>query len=53
MKILYAASAPGAVSGLFQVNAVVPQGAASGPVVSLVLTVGTASMPSSVTIAVK
>jgi uncharacterized protein (TIGR03437 family) len=51
--ILYAASAPDAVSGLFQVNAVVPQSVAPGPAVPLVLTVGTASGPSSVTIAVK
>lgn len=51
--ILYAASAPDAVSGLFQVNAVVPQSVAPGPAVPLVLTVGTVSGPGSVTIAVK
>jgi uncharacterized protein (TIGR03437 family) len=51
--IAYASSAPDAVSGLFQVNAVVPQSVAPGPAAPLVLTVGTASSPGSVTIAVK
>ena len=52
-QIVYAAAAPDAVSGLFQVNATVPQGIAPGPAVPLVLTVGTASSPAGVTIGVK
>jgi uncharacterized protein (TIGR03437 family) len=51
--IIYAASAPDAVSGLFQVNAVVPPGIAAGAAVPLVLKVGDASSQANTTIAVK
>jgi uncharacterized protein (TIGR03437 family) len=49
----FAGAAPYAVTGLFQVNAVVPPGAPSGPAVPIVLTVGGAPSPSGVTIAVQ
>ncbi len=51
-QITYSGSAPGLVSGAVQINAVVPTGAASGnqPVV---VTVGSASGPTNVTVAVQ
>jgi len=51
-QVLYAGSAPGSVAGLMEVEAVVPNGAATGsdPVL---LTVGTASSQTNVTINVK
>ena len=49
----FAGSAPDAVAGLFQVNAVVPQGIPSGPAVPLVLSVGGVASQGSVTIAVQ
>jgi uncharacterized protein (TIGR03437 family) len=49
----YAGSALDAVTGLFQVNAIVPQSIMPGPAVPIVLTVGTASSPGNVTIAVQ
>ena len=39
-QVVYAAAAPDAVSGLFQINAVVPTGTGSGPAVPLQITVG-------------
>jgi uncharacterized protein (TIGR03437 family) len=51
--ITYSASAPDAVSGLFQVNAVVPPGIAPGPAVPLILSVGDGLSPANTTIAVK
>ncbi len=51
--ITYSASAPDAISGLFQVNAVVPPGIAPGAAVPLVLKVGDALSPANTTIAVK
>jgi uncharacterized protein (TIGR03437 family) len=41
--VAYAGSAPGLVSGIMQVNLVIPDGAPSGPRVQLVITVGTSS----------
>jgi uncharacterized protein (TIGR03437 family) len=49
----YAGSAPESVTGLFQMNAVVPQGVAPGPSVPIEFTVGTARSQPGVTIAVK
>ena len=49
----FAGAAPYAVAGLFQVNAVVPQGAPSGSAVPIVLSVGGVPSPSGVTIAVQ
>ena len=51
--VTFAGSAPGAMGGLFQVNAIVPAGTASGPAVPIVLTVGSARGQNGVTIAVK
>jgi uncharacterized protein (TIGR03437 family) len=50
--ILYAGAAPGAVSGLLQINAVVPTGIASGAQ-PIVLTIGTNSSQQGVTVAVQ
>jgi uncharacterized protein (TIGR03437 family) len=50
--VTYAGSAPGLVSGAFQVNVQIPTGLGSGPV-SLDLQVGTAVSPSGVTVSVK
>ncbi len=52
-KIIYAAAAPDSVSGLFQVNALVPQTTTPGAAVPMVLTVGTIQSPSNVTISVR
>ena len=52
-QITYYGSAPSQVSGLFQVNAVVPPDAVPGPALPLVLKVGTLQSQNSVTIAVK
>ena len=49
----FAGSAPTAVAGLFQVNAVVPQGAPSGPAVPIVLRLGGLPSPVGVTIAIQ
>jgi uncharacterized protein (TIGR03437 family) len=49
----FAGSAPTAVAGLFQVNAIVPQGAPSGPAVPIVLSLGGVPSPNGVTIAVQ
>ena len=51
-QVLYAGNAPTLVSGLFQVNAVIPQGLPAGAA-SIVLTVGGRSSPAGVTVAVK
>lgn len=50
-NLIYAASAPGFV-GLMQINVTIPQGAAPGGAVPVVLTIGTAQSPT-VTIGVK
>jgi uncharacterized protein (TIGR03437 family) len=49
----YFGSAPDAVAGLFQVNAMMPAGVTPGPAVPVVLMVGDARSPDGVTIAVK
>jgi len=51
-QVQFAGAAPGEVSGLFQVNALVPR-VAPGPAVPIVLTVGLAHSQNGVTIAVK
>jgi uncharacterized protein (TIGR03437 family) len=51
--VQFAGAAPQAVAGLFQVNAVVPQGVPSGSAVPLVLSVGGAPSQAGVTIAVQ
>jgi len=52
-KVVYAGSAPGSVSGLFQVNAVVPPRVTPGENVPIVLTVGSARSQEGVTVAVQ
>jgi uncharacterized protein (TIGR03437 family) len=51
--IAYAASAPGAISGLFQLNVVIPQSVAPGPSIPIVVTVGKVPSQTDTTIAVK
>jgi uncharacterized protein (TIGR03437 family) len=51
--VQYAGSAPGLVSGAFQVNLLVPDGAPSGAAVPVVLTVGTASSQGRATLAIQ
>jgi uncharacterized protein (TIGR03437 family) len=51
--VQFAGAAPQAVAGLFQVNAVVPQGVPSGSAVPLILSVGGAPSQAGVTIAVQ
>jgi uncharacterized protein (TIGR03437 family) len=50
--VTYAGSAPGLVSGAFQVNVRIPSGVGSGPV-PLDLQAGTAVSPSGVTVSVQ
>jgi len=49
----YVGSAPDAVTGLLQVNALVPLNAPTGPAVGISLTIGTAQSPAGVTVAVE
>jgi uncharacterized protein (TIGR03437 family) len=51
--VTYSAEAPGEVSGVLQVNAVIPQSTTPGLAVPVVLTVGAAQSPTAATIAVK
>jgi uncharacterized protein (TIGR03437 family) len=52
-NVEYAGAAPGLISGALQVNAVVPEGAPSGPSVPVVFVVGTASSQAGLTIAIR
>jgi uncharacterized protein (TIGR03437 family) len=52
-QVLYAGAAPGLISGVLQVNVLVPLGARSGPTVPIALTVGPAESPVGVTLALK
>lgn len=51
--VLYAGGAPGLVAGVLQVNVRVPDGVTPGPAVAVVVTVGSASSQSGVTLAVR
>ncbi len=51
--VQYAGSAPESVAGLLQVNAVLPQGIATGPAVPIIVSVGGQPSQTGVTIAVK
>lgn len=51
--IQYAGPAPGAVAGLFQVNAIVPAGVTPGPAVSIYFSVGSFESQSGATVAVR
>jgi len=50
-QVLYAGAAPGLISGVLQVNVLVPLGAPSGPAVPIVLTIGPAEGPAGVVLA--
>ena len=52
-QVLYAGAAPGLISGVVQVNSVIPADIPSGPAVPIVLNVGTASSQAGVTLAIK
>jgi uncharacterized protein (TIGR03437 family) len=52
-QIVYEGSAPMEIQGLFQINAVVPNGITPGNAVPLLLTVGQAQSQTGVTIAVQ
>ncbi|MBI3666829.1 MAG: hypothetical protein HY236_11510 [Acidobacteria bacterium] len=49
----YAGAAPGLVAGVLQVNAKVPDGVTPGSAVPVTITVGTATSPNGVTLAVR
>ena len=51
--VVYYGAAPGLVSGVLQVNAVVPAGAPSGSAVPVTIILGAVSSPAGVTLAVK
>ena len=52
-QVQYAGSAPGLVAGALQINAVVPADVASGNAVPVVVTIGSASSQSNVTLAIQ
>jgi uncharacterized protein (TIGR03437 family) len=52
-QVVYEGSAPGEIQGLFQINAVVPNGITPGNAVPILLTVGQAQSQTGVTIAVQ
>jgi uncharacterized protein (TIGR03437 family) len=51
--VLYYGAAPGLVSGVLQVNAVIPPGTASGAAVPVTISVGAVNSPAGATLAVK
>jgi len=51
--VTYAGGAPLELAGLLQVNVTIPSGVATGASVPIVITVGTASSQTGVTIAIK
>ncbi|MDQ6677961.1 MAG: hypothetical protein M3Z09_11755, partial [Acidobacteriota bacterium] len=51
--VSYAGSAPGLVSGVMQLNVIVPAGVASGAAVPVIVTVGSASSQQNVTAAIQ
>jgi len=52
-QVVYAGSAPGEIQGLFQINAIVPNGITPGNAVPILLTVGQAQSQTVVTVAVQ
>jgi uncharacterized protein (TIGR03437 family) len=52
-QVVYEGSAPGEIQGLFQINAIVPNGITPGNAVPILLTVGQAQSQTGVTIAVR
>jgi uncharacterized protein (TIGR03437 family) len=53
VKVLYAGSVPGQVSGMFQVNAYLPPDFVTGDQLAIELLVGAASSPAGVSVAIK
>ena len=53
VKVLYFGSVPGQVSGMFQINAYLPPDFATGDQLAIELSVGSASSPAGVTVAIK
>ena len=51
-RVQYAGAAPGLITGLVQINAVIPVGVTIGPAVPISIRVGAADSPSGVTLAV-
>jgi uncharacterized protein (TIGR03437 family) len=49
----YVGSAPDAVTGLLQVNVLVPLNAPAGPAIAISLMIGSAQSPAGVTVAVE
>jgi hypothetical protein len=52
-SVTYAGVAPGLISGVLQINAVVPAGLTPGPAVAIDLTIGSAPSPAGVTVAIR
>jgi uncharacterized protein (TIGR03437 family) len=52
-QVIYTGSAPGLISGVIQVNCLVPQGLPSGPALPLTLMAGTARSPIGPTVAIR
>jgi trimeric autotransporter adhesin len=52
-NVLYAGAAPGLISGVLQVNAVVPDEVTAGPSVPVLITIGSAASPSGVILAIR
>jgi uncharacterized protein (TIGR03437 family) len=52
-KVVYAGAAPELISGVVQVNAVVPAAVTSGPSVPILLAIGTATSQAGVTVAIR
>jgi uncharacterized protein (TIGR03437 family) len=53
VQVVYSGSVPGQVSGMFQVNVLLPTDLATGDQLPIVLIIGSASSPAGVTVAVK
>jgi uncharacterized protein (TIGR03437 family) len=52
-KVVYAGAAPALISGVIQVNAVLPAAVPSGPAVPVLLSIGTATSQAGVTVAIR
>jgi uncharacterized protein (TIGR03437 family) len=52
-KVVYAGAAPALISGVVQVNAVVPAAVPTGPSVPILLSIGTATSQAGVTVAIR
>jgi uncharacterized protein (TIGR03437 family) len=52
-QVLYSGAAPGLISGMLQVNCVIPAGAPSGWAIPIIITVGTTPSQPGVTLAIQ